>query len=208
MASATEREGPARGAGRQRLLQAAREELISGDGALEVAPLAERAGLSVGLLYRHFGSKAGLAAAVVEDFFDRHDAAVMDLNPAPGADWATRERLRTELTVDFHYGDPLAPVLLWRLRREPEVAAVEAERITRHVRLAARNIELGQRDGELPADLDAGLLGAMVLGGIRQALAEALSRKRRPARDALVDELWRFIVAAVRWRPPDTDQEA
>jgi AcrR family transcriptional regulator len=191
----------ARANGRERLLTAARDELISGGGALEVAPLAERAGLSVGLLYRHFGSKAGLAAAVVEDFFDRHDAAVMDLNPAPGADWATRERLRTELTVDFHYRDPLAAVVLSRLAREPEVAAVEAERIARHVRLAARNIELGQRDGELPADLDAGLVGAMVLGGIRQVLIEALSRRRRPGRDVLVDELWRFIVAAVRWRP-------
>lgn len=191
----------ARTNGRERLLEAARDELISGGGALEVAPLAERAGLSVGLLYRHFGSKAGLAAAVVEDFFDRHDAAVMDLNPAPGADWATRERLRTELTVDFHYRDPLAAVVLARLAREPEVAAVEAERIARHVRLAARNIELGQRDGELPPDLDAGLVGAMVLGGIRQVLVEALSRGRRPGRDVLVDELWRFIVAAVRWRP-------
>ena len=198
----------ARANGRERLLEAAREELISGGGALEVAPLAERAGLSVGLLYRHFGSKAGLAAAVVEDFYDRHDAAVMDLNPAPGADWATRERLRTELTVDFHYRDPLAPVVLSRLAREPEVAAVEAERVARHVRLAARNIEIGQRDGELPAELDAGLVGAMVLGGVRQVLAEALSRRRRPARDALVDELWRFIVAAVRWRPRDTDEEA
>ena len=186
---------------RARLLQAAREELIERDGALEVATFAARAGVSVGLLYRHFGSKAGLVSAVVEDFFDRHDAEVMDVNPRPGADWATRERARTELTVRFHYEDPLAAVVLSRLAREPEVAAVEAERVARNVKLAARNIERGQRDGELPADLDPGLVGAMVLGGIRQALTEALSRRRPPRRDAVTEELWRFIVAAVRRRP-------
>lgn len=187
-------------ASRARLLQAARDELIERDGALEVASFAARAGVSVGLLYRHFGSKAGLVAAVVEDFFDRHDAEVMDVNPAPGADWATRERARTELTVRFHYDDPLVAVALSRLAREPDVAAVEAARIARNVKLAARNIQRGQRDGELPGDLDPGLVGAMVLGGIRQALVEALSRHRPPRRDAVTEELWRFIVAAVRWR--------
>ncbi len=56
---------------RARLLEAAMAELVERDGALEVASVAARADVSVGLLYRYFGSKAGLVAAVVADFYDR-----------------------------------------------------------------------------------------------------------------------------------------
>jgi len=56
---------------RSRLLEAAASELVERDGQLEVASVAARADVSVGLLYRYFGSKAGLVRAVVEDFYDR-----------------------------------------------------------------------------------------------------------------------------------------
>ena len=50
---------------RERLLSAAQEELIEGQGHLEMQAVARRAQVSVGLAYHHFGSKAGLIAAVV-----------------------------------------------------------------------------------------------------------------------------------------------
>ena len=188
---------------RRRLLDAAARELVRNDGQVEVAAVAARARVSVGLVYRWFGSKAGLVSAVVEDFYDRLDAEVFDIDPAPDADWGTRERIRTHLGVRFHYADPLAPVILDRLAREPEVAAVEARRIARHVELAARNIARGQASGELPPELDPGLVGAMVLGGFRQALGQVLARRgaKRPSADRLGDELWRFIAGAVRFQP-------
>jgi AcrR family transcriptional regulator len=189
---------------RRRLLEAAAAELVDRDGALEVAAVAGRAGVSTGLLYRYFGSRAGLVAAVVEDFYDRLDAAAMAVNPAADADWGTRERLRTEMGVRFHYGDPLAPVVLSRLAREPEVAAVEAERIARHVRLAARNVERGQHSGEIPRDIDPGIAGAVVLGGMRQVLGEVLARPGRPPPELVIEELWRLVVSAVRFRPAET----
>jgi AcrR family transcriptional regulator len=188
-------------ASRQRLLRAAADELVERDGVLEVHSVARRAGGSVGLLYRYFDSKAGLLAAVVEDFYDRFDAAVIDPNPLPRGDWASRERLRTQLAIEFHYDDPLATVILGRLAREPEVAAVEARRIARHVEAAARNIERGQQRGEIPADVDPGLAGAMALGGLRQAIGEALARPQPPVREELAHQIWRFIAAAVRYRP-------
>src|SRR4051812_24683569 len=109
---------------RQRVLAAATRELIARDGRLEIAPVARRARGSVGIIYHHFGSKQGLLAGVVDDFYDRFDALVIDPNPAPRTSWGTRERERTRLAVDFHYDDPLAGVILARLAREPEVAAV------------------------------------------------------------------------------------
>ena len=51
-----------------RLIRAAQEELIQGRGLLEMQAVAKRAKVSVGLAYHHFGSKAGLIAAVVEAF--------------------------------------------------------------------------------------------------------------------------------------------
>lgn len=187
-------------ASRARLLTAAAEELIERDGTLEVVSVATRARVSVGLIYRWFDSKAGLVAAVVEDFYDRLDATVFDPDPAPGGSWAERERKRTELAVAFHYDDPLAHVVLSRLAREPRVASIEADRVDRHVAAATRNLDRGQERGEIPTALDPELVGAMVLGGIREVLRHALARDPRPPREAVIDELWRFIVAAVRFR--------
>jgi AcrR family transcriptional regulator len=186
-------------ASRTRLIAAATAELIERDGTLEVMSVAARARVSVGLIYRWFDSKTGLVAAVVDDFYDRLDATVFDPDPAPGGTWAERERKRTELAVAFHYDDPLAHVVLSRLAREPQVASIEADRVDRHVSAATRNLERGQKRGEIPKDLDPELVGAMVLGGIREVLRHALARDPRPAREPVIDELWRFIVAAVRF---------
>ncbi|MBA2349829.1 MAG: TetR/AcrR family transcriptional regulator [Solirubrobacterales bacterium] len=187
---------------RERLLLAAEAELGAREGALEVAAVAARAEVSVGLLYRYFGSKAGLVAAVVDDFYDRLHAQVADFDPAPQADWAARERKRLELSVEFHYAEPLAGVILSRLFREPEVAAVEVRRMGRLVEDAARNVTAGQRRGELPADLDPRTVGALMIGSFRVAMGEALSRPRRPDAEVFVEQLWRFIVGGVRFTSP------
>ena len=108
---------------RARLFEAARSELIERHGRLEVESVARRAGVSVGLIYRHFGSKAGLVSAVVQAFYKRFEDEVISSNPAPGAEWAAREHRRTVRAVAFHYEDPLAPVVLSRLHLDPAVAA-------------------------------------------------------------------------------------
>ena len=189
---------------RRRLLEAAIDELVEREGALEVASVATRAGVSVGLLYRYFGSKAGLVAAVVDDFYDRLLAEVAAADDRE-LDWATRERRRTANSVAFHYREPLAPIVLTLLAREPEVAAVETRLIARLIQDAARSVQRGQRQGEIPEDLDPRLIGAMLIGGFRVALAEALSRKRRPPEKLVVEEVWRFVVGGVRFT--DGDEE-
>lgn len=185
---------------RRRLLAAAADELIERDGVLEVASVAARAGVSVGLLYRYFGSKAGLIAAVVDDFYDRLLAETSPVRKLKDVTWAERERARAELSVAFHYREPLARVLVRSVAGEPEVAAVEVRRITKLVDDAARSVRRGQQDDEIPEDVDARFVGAMLIGGFRVAIAEALSRDRRPPQERLVDDILRFVVHGARFR--------
>ena len=182
-------------ASEQRLLEAASRELVERQGRLEVESVARRAGVSVGLIYRYFGSKVGLVGAVVEDFYQRFERDVMESNPAPGTDWAAREHERTLRAVAFHYKEPLAPVVLSHMHLEPGVAAIEARQLDLHIDLAARNVSLGQQRGELPPDLEPRFVSAMVLGGLRRVLAEALAREPRPAQEVVAEQLWRSVAA-------------
>ena len=179
-----------------RLLAAAQTELIEGQGQLEMAAVARRAKVSAGLAYHYFGSKAGLIAAVVEAFYDRYDAAVIDLNPLPGGGWTSRERKRLERLIDFLLGEPLAPLVFDRLSAEPEVAAVEARRLARHIALGARNMAGAQGKGEVPASIDPHMRVAMIMGGLRHAAGQFLRQSPPPDRDRLVEELWSFAAMA------------
>ena len=175
---------------RRRLLAAALEELIARDGLLEVDSVAGRAGVSVGSIYRHFGSRAGLIGAVVEDFYRRYRSEALETNPAPGGSFAERERRRTELSVAFHYGEPLARVILRALHLDPEVAVREAEHVDAMIDAATGVMALGQRRGEIPEDRDPRFLGAMIIGGMRRVLAVALSSDPPTPQRATARELW------------------
>ena len=76
-----------------RILDAAIAELVESDGVLEVAAVARRAGVSVGLPCRYFGTRSGLLVAVVESFYDRLDAAVLH-HVFPGKTWQERTGAR------------------------------------------------------------------------------------------------------------------
>src|SRR5690349_13406419 len=72
----------------ERLIRAAQEELIQGHGLLEMQAVAKRAKASVGLAYHHFGSKAGLIAAVVEAFYNRLEEVAFSPSKLTSPDWA------------------------------------------------------------------------------------------------------------------------
>ena len=184
------------GASRLRLRQAAAEELAARSGLLEVESVAQRAGLSVGLIYRQFGSRAGLIQSVIEDFYGRYRAEVLGVNPFPGGTWAERERRRTALGVAFHFRDPLARVLLSQLHLDAQVAVFEAAQVDEMIDMCADLVALGQRRGEVPSDRDPQFTGAMIIGGMRRVLVTALSRKPPPTQRAVAHDLWAFIAGA------------
>ncbi|WP_298373304.1 TetR/AcrR family transcriptional regulator [uncultured Bradyrhizobium sp.] len=183
---------------RERLLSAAQEELIEGQGHLEMQAVARRAQVSVGLAYHHFGSKAGLIAAVVEDFYEHLDEAAFGGAKLSASNWADREKARIGAYVAFHYEHPFAPLVIGPLSRAPEVLDVETGFTSRQLAGGARMLEAAQRDGIVPGNLDPHLTIALMIGGIRQALIGALTADRRPDPARLTGDIWAFMAAALR----------
>jgi AcrR family transcriptional regulator len=185
----------------ERLVRAAQAELVEGGGLLEMQAVAKRAKVSVGLAYHHFGSKAGLIAAVVEAFYDRLEQAAFAPSTLRSSDWAGRERERIAAYIAFHYDHPFAPLVIGPLSRAPEVLDVEQAFTKRQLAAGAYNLRQGQREGVIPADLDPRLMIALMIGGIRQALIGAFSKAERPDREALTEKIWAFVADALRLPP-------
>jgi len=186
----------------ERLVRAAQEELIQNHGLLEMQAVARRAKVSVGLAYHHFGSKAGLIAAVVEGFYNRLEDAAFSPSKLVSSDWAGREKERIAAYISFHYDHPFAPLVVGALSRAAEVLDVEQAFTRRQLTAGAHNLRAGQRDGVIPADLDPRLTIALMIGGIRQALIGALTSSHRPDRHELTDKIWVFVAAALRLPAP------
>ncbi|WP_306359300.1 TetR/AcrR family transcriptional regulator [Nocardia sp. CC227C] len=186
--------------GRQQLLDAARAELLDGNGTVDLHALKRRSGLSTGALYHHFGSKAGLLVAVYERFHAGLVAAIADDTLPTGVHWTDRERARTRNFVAYHFGDPLAELLLTRIVMEPEVAELEAGALTRLTAAAGRNIRQGQHDGDIDPRIDPELAGACIIGALRYGIADLLRRDPRPTVDDAAERLWGVIAGAVTVR--------
>jgi AcrR family transcriptional regulator len=186
----------------ERLVRAAQEELIQSHGLLEMQAVAKRAKVSVGLAYHHFGSKAGLIAAVVEGFYNRLEEAAFSPSKLISSDWAGREKERIAAYISFHYDHPFAPLVVGALSRAAEVLDVEQAFTKRQLIAGAHNLRAGQRDGVIPADLDPRLTIALMIGGIRQALIGALMSSHRPDRAELTDKIWIFVAGALRLPAP------
>jgi AcrR family transcriptional regulator len=186
----------------ERLIRAAQDELIHGGGLLEMQAVARRAKVSVGLAYHHFGSKAGLIAAVVEAFYDRLEEVAFSPSNLTSSTWAGREKERIAAYISFHYDHPFAPLVVGPLSRAAEVLDVEQAFTKRQLAAGAHNVRAAQRDGVIPTNLDPRLTIALMIGGIRQALIGALTKTQRPDRQELTEKIWIFITGALRL-PPD-----
>lgn len=103
---------------REALLDAA-DRAVQRDGpATSMAAVAAEAGISKPILYRHFGDKSGLAAALTE----RHTARLLvSLRAAIAAGRTRRERMA--LTVDAYLRAIEAEPQLYRFLLRPEEAS-------------------------------------------------------------------------------------
>jgi len=180
-----------------RLLRAAEEELIENDGHLEMLAVAKRAGLSTGLAYRYFGSKTGLIAAVVDNFYQPiREIALGQVIPIE-QDWVSREKNRVRALISYYYGHPLARLIAGRLGREPQVLDVENAHMQELLEAGARNIAQGQSYGRVDPELDPNITVALLMGGLNLAINRAVAASRRPSKKALFENIWRFTESAL-----------
>jgi len=164
---------------RQRLLDIARDELAA-HGSIEIAAVAERAGVAPSVLYRYFQGKDGLVEAVVHDFWDQYAEEVFNAPVDGELAWMPREALRLHREVHFLYTHPLGRAVATGLLHEAAATRAGAIRQREQVHAAARNIRHGQRIGQLAEHIDAGLAAAAIIGALHAMLAEALSRDPAP----------------------------
>jgi AcrR family transcriptional regulator len=203
----TERTEARRAETRRRIVTAARELIAEGGYvAAQIAVVAERAGVAVGTVYRHFPSKSDLFAEVFREASQHEvdamrEAVVATSGPAAdriaaGIDVFARRALR---------GRRLA----WALLAEPVDPAVEAERL--HFRhsyrdLMAEVIEQGIESGDLPAQ-DAEAAAAALIGAIGETMLGPLS-PTHSYNWSLLHETGRSSRSALALSPRTTDPEA
>jgi hypothetical protein len=141
----------------------------------------------------------------VDDFYVRYRSEALEIDPLPRGPFADRERMRTELTVVFHYGEPMAKVVLSGLHGDPEVAALEAAHVDAMIELTANLMAAAQKRGEIPPDRDPTFIGAMLIGGMRRVLAIALASDPPIPRRATASKLWALNAAVMGVTTPFDD---
>ncbi|HEY9417956.1 MAG TPA: TetR/AcrR family transcriptional regulator [Pseudonocardia sp.] len=171
---------------RQRLLDIARDDLAR-SGSIEIAVVAERAGVTPSVLYRYFQGKDGLIETVVHDFWDQYASEVFDVPAQPRLSWMDSEVHRLRREVHFLYTHQLGRSVATGLLHEAAATRACAIRQREQAQAAARNIRHGQRTGQLSPIIDPGLAGSAIIGALHAMLAEALGRDPAPPEHVVVD---------------------
>jgi AcrR family transcriptional regulator len=202
----TERTEARRAENRHRITTAARE--LIGEGGYVAAPVArvaDRAGVAVGTVYRHFPSKSDLFAEVFREASQHEvDAMAAAIEASRGQ---AAERVATGIET-FARRALRGRRLAWALLAEPVDPAVEAERL--HFRhsyadLMAAVIAEGIEAGELPAqDVDA--TAAALIGAVGETMLGPLSPTANGGDpDALIASLINFCTRAIGEEPAHVD---
>lgn len=184
---------------RERIVLAARE-LIAGGGLrkTQIGPVAARAGLSTGALYKYFPSKTDLFIEVLREAV-RHEIGILESiadSPRPSA-----ERLRAAV-ASFVRRALEGPHLAYAFMAEPADARMEAARLRARRAFSEvfkRIVREGIERGELPAqDLD--VTAACIFGAFTEALVGPIAARAVRDKDALVQAICTFCERAVAGR--------
>jgi AcrR family transcriptional regulator len=168
---------------RRAAILAAAEALASESGmaAVQIAPVAERAGIAAGTVYRYFPSKTALVTALVEA---QSAAEIAALSRAAGAAPGPLSALCATITT--FAGRALARRrLAFALIAEPVEPEIEAARVSYRRALAGAfeaRIRTALVGGHLP-DQDAAAAAAALVGALIEGLIGPLAAPEGRARD-------------------------
>jgi AcrR family transcriptional regulator len=159
---------------RAEILKAAEAAAAEGGmGAAQIAPVAARAGIAAGTVYRYFPAKTDLVAALVADVSEREIAALRRAaDGAPGPLSALAAAIGTFAARALR-GRRLAYALL----AEPVDAEIDAVRLGYRKRLVAQlqeRIATASSGGHLP-DQDPQLAACAIVGALLEGLIGPLA---------------------------------
>jgi AcrR family transcriptional regulator len=193
----TERTEARKLATREAIVGAALAQVSAGGYAsASVQAVAERAGVAVGTVYRHFPSKSELFAEVFRRASERELAVVVEVSAADGRPAAERVTAAVEA---FCRRALAGPVIAYSLIAEPVDPAVESERLRLRVGYRdafARVLDDGVAVGELWPH-DTRTVAAALVGALGEALVGPLSARRKGSKEALVATLVQFCQEAL-----------
>jgi AcrR family transcriptional regulator len=170
----------------------------AGMAAVQIAPVAKRAGIAAGTVYRYFPSKTELVAAIVAAVSERELAAVRRAADAAPGPLSALAAAITTLAARALGRRRLA----WAVIAEPVDPAIDAVRLVYRKALAAEleaRLAAATRGGHLPEQdvrVAAPALVGALLEGLVGPLAPDASASAVAARDA-VQALTLFALRAV-----------
>lgn len=171
---------------RRESLLAAADLVVQRDGpSASMSAIAAEAGITKPILYRHFGDKSGLYAALAERHTDRLLDALVDALTAGGT-----SRERVQRTIDTYLGVIEAEPQVYRFLVESEEAAPSGGPVRGFLRRLQELLAAGiSHELRLePDDLRAGIWAAAILGMV-QAAGDRWLEQRDCTREALSAEL-------------------
>lgn len=191
---------------RERDLRRRRDEILAAAGALfaeqgyettTVQMIAERAGFSVGYLYKHFPGKRELLDALAAGFLDAYEQIVTQVEEEPGV--GPLEQIRLELELLCAHLEEHRELTAVLAQQEPVVQSLISERLRRYRMRDERRLRLAHDRGEIP-ELDYGLLAALIDGVVVKLLVTLAGRDQRPAFAPVPDLVDEFILNPLQRR--------
>jgi len=179
-------------ANREAILEAARQLLAEKGLAAEIREIAERAGVGVGSLYRHFESREGLISAVMqaaaEDLVQRLHVAAGQKDPKA----ALREMIHAAAGLFERFGVLTEVMLRGQTNELPDH---KTEALPDLIDLTASVLQRGIEDGSFRSDLDVPVAIAALSSIVQSGMLLALASRRTysGAADAAAD----FFLAAI-----------
>lgn len=151
-------------ANRLRVLEAARQEFARQGLAAEIKDIAELAGVGVGTIYRSFGSKTDLLAAVAQHAADAIEDLQRQAESEPDPVTALRDFLTAAAEFADAYGWLLQLYLSGRFSSEAQPTAGQHKNFDQRLRLLLRRgVDSGAYRSDLPVDIAAVLVqGALM----------------------------------------------
>lgn len=147
-------------ANRARLLGSARDAFADLGLAAEIAYIAERAGVGVGTIYRHFGSKEGLLHEVVLEAVAEFEREIGDSERSAEPVAALRAFLIALLRATGSYGWLFDAMLSGQLPEEAS-SGIEGVEVGQRISMV---LDRGVASGMFRADLDVDVASNLLLG--------------------------------------------